>query len=40
MLVTIHRTDGKPQAKLSVFEEQVRDHLKFLSYAPIILRLP
>jgi len=34
--VTIKRTDGKPQAKLAVFEEQVRDHLKFLSYAPVI----
>jgi GTPase len=34
--VTINRTDGKPPAKLSVFEEQVRDHLKFLNYAPII----
>jgi GTPase len=34
--VTINRTDGKPAAKLDVFEEQVRDHLKFLSYAPVI----
>ncbi len=34
--VTINRTDGKPAAKLAVFEEQVRDHLKFLSYAPVI----
>jgi GTP-binding protein len=34
--ITINRTDGKPAAKLDVFEEQVRDHLKFLSYAPII----
>jgi GTP-binding protein len=34
--VTIHRTDGKPAAILSVFEEQVRDHLKFLAYAPVI----
>ena len=32
--VTVHRTDGKPAAKLAVFEEQVREHLKFLSYAP------
>ncbi len=34
--VTIHRTDGKPAAILSVFEEQVRNHLKFLAYAPVI----
>ena len=34
--VTIHRTDGKAAAILSVFEEQVRDHLKFLAYAPVI----
>ena len=34
--VTINRTDGKPPAKMDIFEQQVRDHLKFLNYAPII----
>ncbi len=34
--VTSHRTDGKPPAERAVFEEQVRDHLKYLSYAPIV----
>jgi GTP-binding protein len=34
--VTINRTDGKPAAKADIFEEQTRDHLKFLSYAPLI----
>ena len=34
--VTINRTDGKPAAKVDIFEEQVRRHLKFLNYAPIV----
>jgi GTP-binding protein len=34
--VTSHRTDGKPPADRAVFEEQVRDHLKYLSYAPVV----
>ena len=35
-LVTQKRTDGKPPAERSVYEEQVRRHLKFLSYAPVV----
>ncbi|ABF43633.1 Small GTP-binding protein [Candidatus Koribacter versatilis Ellin345] len=35
-LVTINRADGKPAAKVDIFEEQVRRHLKFLNYAPIV----
>jgi len=35
-LVTDKRTDGKPSADRSVYEEQVRRHLKFLSYAPVL----
>lgn len=35
-LVTTARTDGKPPADRSVYEEQVRRHLKFLSYAPVV----
>ena len=35
-LVTDKRTDGKPPAERSVYEEQVRRHLKFLSYAPVL----
>ncbi len=35
-LVTDKRTDGKPPADRSIYEEQVRRHLKFLSYAPIL----
>jgi GTP-binding protein len=35
-LVTDNRTDGKPPADRSIYEEQVRQHLKFLSYAPIL----
>jgi GTP-binding protein len=35
-LVTTARTDGKPPADRSIYEEQVRRHLKFLSYAPVI----
>ena len=34
--VTINRTDGKAAAKMDIFEEQAREHLKFLSYAPIV----
>ena len=35
-LVTDQRTDGKPPAERAVYEEQVRRHLKFLSYAPLV----
>jgi GTPase len=35
-LVTTARTDGKPPAERSLYEEQVRRHLKFLSYAPVV----
>jgi GTP-binding protein len=35
-LVTDQRTDGKPPADRSIYEEQARRHLKFLSYAPIL----
>jgi GTP-binding protein len=35
-LVTTTRSDGKPPAERSIYEEQVRRHLKFLSYAPIV----
>jgi GTP-binding protein len=35
-LVTTARNDGKPPADRSIYEEQVRRHLKFLSYAPVI----
>ncbi len=35
-LVTDKRTDGKPPADRNIYEEQVRRHLKFLSYAPIL----
>jgi GTPase len=35
-LVTTGRTDGKPPADPSIYEEQVRRHLKFLSYAPVL----
>ena len=35
-LVTTHRTDGKPPAEPAAYEEQVRRHLKFLSYAPVL----
>jgi GTPase len=35
-LVTDKRTDGKPPADRSIYEEQVRRHLKFLSYAPVL----
>ena len=35
-LVTTARTDGKPPAERSIYEEQARRHLKFLSYAPVV----
>ena len=35
-LVTNKRTDGKPPVERRVYEEQVRRHLKFLSYAPVL----
>ena len=35
-LVTDKRTDGKPPADRQVYEEQVRRHLKFLAYAPVL----
>ncbi len=35
-LVTTARTDGKPPAERSIYEEQVRRHLKFLAYAPVV----
>ena len=35
-LVTEKRTDGKPPADRRIYEEQVRRHLKFLSYAPVV----
>jgi GTPase len=35
-LVTDQRTDGKPPAERAVYEDQVRRHLKFLSYAPVV----
>jgi GTP-binding protein len=34
--VSTGRTDGKPPADRAIFEEQVRDHLKYLSYAPVV----
>ena len=34
--VTTARTDGKPPADRAIFEEQLRDTLKYLSYAKII----
>jgi GTP-binding protein len=35
-LVTSRRTDGKAPADRKLYEEQVRRHLKFLSYAPTV----
>ncbi len=35
-LLTTNRTDGRPPADRTVFEQQGRDVLKFLSYAPIL----
>jgi len=34
--VTTGRTDGKPPADRKVYEEQVRDTLKYLDYAPMV----
>jgi GTPase len=34
--VTTARTDGKPPANRTIFEEQLRDTLKYLSYATVI----
>lgn len=34
--VTTGRTDGKPPADRHIFEEQLRRHLKYLDYAPIV----
>ncbi len=34
--VTTGRTDGKPPADRQVFEEQLRRHLKYLDYAPVL----
>ena len=35
-LVTSKRTDGKPPADRAIFEEQLRNTLKYLSYAPVL----
>ena len=35
-LVTTGRTDGKPPADRKIFEDQLRHHLKYLDYAPVI----
>lgn len=35
-LVTTARTDGKPPADSRLYEQQVRDALKFLDYAPVL----
>ena len=35
-LVTTGRTDGKPPADREIFEEQLRRHLKYLNYAPVV----
>src|SRR5579864_9405683 len=35
-LLTTKRSDGRPPADRNVFEQQARDILKFLSYAPIL----
>jgi GTPase len=35
-LVTTGRTDGKPPADKTIFEEQLRDVLKYLAYAPVV----
>jgi GTP-binding protein len=34
--VTTDRTDGKPPADPTIFEQQARRQLKFLNYAPIV----
>ncbi len=35
-LLTTARTDGKPHADRKLYEEQVRDSLKYLDYAPVV----
>lgn len=35
-LLTTGRTDGKPHADRKVYEQQVRDTLKYLEYAPLV----
>jgi GTP-binding protein len=35
-LVTTGRTDGKPPADRAIFESQLRRHLKYLDYAPVV----
>jgi GTP-binding protein len=35
-LVTTGRTDGKPPADKEIFEQQLRNVLKYLSYAPVV----
>jgi GTP-binding protein len=35
-LVTTGRTDGKPPADRKIFEDQIRQHLKYLDYAPVV----
>jgi GTP-binding protein len=35
-LVTTGRTDGKPPADKEIFEQQVRNVLKYLAYAPVV----
>jgi GTP-binding protein len=35
-LMTTARTDGKPPADIKVYEQQVRDALKYLEYAPLL----
>jgi GTP-binding protein len=35
-LVTTKRTDGKPPADRTIFEEQLRHALKYLNYAPVV----
>ena len=35
-LVTTARTDGKPPADRTIFEQQVRHALKYLDYAPVV----
>ncbi len=35
-LLTTGRTDGKPHADRAIYEQQVRDSLKYLEYAPLV----
>lgn len=35
-LMTTARTDGKPPADIKIYEQQVRDALKYLEYAPLL----